>query len=352
MSKTNISWATHVVNFVGGCTHCSPGCDNCWAATVASTRLKNNPLYRGLTVNGRWTGEIRLTDKPIRMPGGKPKEIFVNSMSDLFHEKVPDGFIMNLWRMMGLLPQHKFLILTKRAERMREWCSKWSDTIEDNYGFKNARGPEAVRRAHKSKRAHLFADMIELWGQPPEGSAYPAYDWADGMSTWPTVLPNMYFGLTICNQKEADEKLPVFLQIPGQKWLSIEPCLGEINFKYIWDDEDYYCPACGYMGEECESDEDGELICPECGGYENTVGFDKVSVQPIDDLPFPDVDQVIFGGESGPNARPMHPDWARSIRDQCKAAGVAFYFKQWGDHRKDLQIDGVLHNELIWRIDK
>ncbi len=310
MSKTAISYADEAWQVTGGCMKCSPGCDHCWSERLVSTRFKTNPRYDGLTKDGKWTGEIKLFEDRLEEPlhWKKPRVIFVDSQSDLFHPKVPFEFIDKVWDVMFdcmniknnpvvlYAKKHVFLILTKRPKKLLEFAD-----------WKNKKG-----------------ERIDY--------------------------PNVHFGLTICTQKEWDDKGPDFLQIPGKKWLSIEPCLGEINFKYIWDDEDYYCPACGYMGEECESDEDGELICPECGGYENTVGFDKVSVQPIDDLPFPDIDQVILGGESGPEARLMHSDWARSVRDQCAEAGVAFYMKQMSGREqipKDLMV-----RDLIWRIDK
>ncbi len=267
MSKTRISYATDVVNFIGGCTPCSPGCDHCYAATVASTRLKDNPLYKGLTKDGRWTGEIRLTDKPIVMPGGKPKEIFVNSMSDLFHPKIGFAFIDNVYRAMRCQAQHKYLLLTKRPKRLHEYC-------------------ETKQRG-----------------------------------TWPE---NIYLGLTICNQKEADEKLPIFLKIPGKKWLSIEPCLGFIDL-------DAHLPmlrSTPIYGNKVERLTESGLV--ELGA----------------------ISQVIVGGESGPNARPMHQDDAAHLRSACFMRDIPFYFKQWGGKRKDRLLDGVLHDELIWRLDK
>jgi len=275
MAKTGINWCTHVVNLVGGCTHCSPGCDHCWAAKVASTRLKDHPLYKGLTTaEGRWTGEIRLTDKPIVMPGGKPKEIFVQSMGDLFHGKIPAAMVRKIFQAMYDQPQNRYLLLTKRAGEMD-------------------------------------------WQLNHRGYAMP---------------PNIFFGLTICNQKEADEKLPIFMQIPGKKFLSIEPLLEPIDLRYEKCD---YCNGTGTEPEHPDIEPSGETTCMGCGGEAKSIPSG--------------IGQVILGGESGPGARPMHPDWVRSIRDQCKAANVPFFFKQWGDHRKDLRIDGVLYKELIWR---
>lgn len=150
--------------------------------------------------------------------------------------------------------------------------------------------------------------------------------------------PNIYHGLTICNQAEADEKIPVFLQVPGKKFLSVEPCLSGIDLKR------WINPVSHVFGT-------------------------------LTQLPFA-INAVILGGETGPGARPMHPDWVRSVRDQCAAAGVPFFFKGWGKHLpgvKDLiepgaseysvfvfnttfraqrtgrLLDGRTHDDLPWR---
>ncbi len=111
-------------------------------------------------------------------------------------------------------------------------------------------------------------------------------------------LPNVWLGATICNQAEADRDIPKLLGVPARiRFLSIEPLLGPVNF---------HCSGCGRIA--------GDHHAPDQGGC---MGY------------FPD--WVILGGESGPRARPMHPGWARSLRDQCTAAGIPFLFKQWGE---------------------
>jgi len=156
--------------------------------------------------------------------------------------------------------------------------------------------------------------------------------------TFSEVFPNVWPGLTICNQQEADEKIPVFLQVPGKKFLSIEPMLGEIDLSE-WMGRAPHPVDCGHS------------------------------------YAFSVFDAVILGGETGPGARPCHPDWIRSIRDQCAAAGVPFFFKQWGEwaigESKDFRrypedistgqymirvgrkaagrlLDGRTHDELPW----
>jgi protein gp37 len=151
------------------------------------------------------------------------------------------------------------------------------------------------------------------------------------------ILPNVWLGCTIVNQQEADEKIPRLLSVPGQKWLSIEPMLGPIDLK----------PFLGFW---------------QWSRSENFQTWVPHEPSPID--------AVVLGGETGPGARPLHPDWVRSVRDQCAAAGVPFYFKQWGKIQpaiKDLvgnerpvpmdvirgtwnrRIDGQEHNELAWK---
>ncbi len=303
MNKSAINYCDRVWNVTGGCTHCSPGCDNCWAKQLTDTRYKHNPRYDGLTKDGRWTGEVKLfedrLDQPLRVK--KPQVVFVNSQSDLFHEQVPFEFIDKVMAIAALCLQHEFLFLTKREKRMMRYINR-----------RCTRGNISIELGGRDDNCdHCFGDDHNL--------------------IWP--LPNIYPGLTICNQDEL-YKLDKFLQIPGHKWLSIEPCLGNI-------------------------------------------------VIPKDQLQ--QLSQIVVGGESGRDARPLHPDHPRSLRDQCKAAGVSFFFKQWGEYKPcdkstDCQscqdfnsasrhswstgnpgcsirvgttkagrrLDGVEHNDLIW----
>jgi protein gp37 len=147
--KTGIEWTEATWNPVVGCTHISPGCDHCYAAREASGRLRGIPVYAGLAVGGRFTGEVRCLperlDQPLRWR--KPRRIFVNSMSDLFHQDVPADFICQVWEVMGQATQHTFQVLTKRPQRMAPmlalnvpdpWPNVWAGTsIEsDRYTFR------------------------------------------------------------------------------------------------------------------------------------------------------------------------------------------------------------------------
>ena len=133
-----------------------------------------------------------------------------------------------------------------------------------------------------------------------------------GAAGWP--INNLWLGVTVCNQKEADEKIPILLQTPAAvRFVSIEPMLGPVDLSEF-EEKEWICDGCG----EFYSHQD-DATCNHCGYAERHLGYRNK------------IDWVILGGESGPGARPLHPDWARSVRDQCKAAGVPFFFKQWGE---------------------
>lgn len=124
----------------------------------------------------------------------------------------------------------------------------------------------------------------------------------------------MWLGVSCERQQEADERIPELLATPAAiRFLSCEPLLGALNL----DLGPHDCPQCNGSGSiEAWGDEPGGQQCPSCTGSGGV---------------YRHLDWIIVGGESGPGARPMHPDWARSIRDQCASAGVPFFFKQWGE---------------------
>jgi len=127
-------------------------------------------------------------------------------------------------------------------------------------------------------------------------------------------------GITVCNQAEADRDIPKLMAVPAVlRFLSLEPLLGPVNLRSCIDDEKFRCGECDHSFNCTDETERPRLECPMCG-------HDPVMVDQGR------IDWVIVGGESGPGARPMHPDWARSLRDQCQAADVPFFFKQWGEH--------------------
>lgn len=242
-TNSPIEWTEATWNPVAGCTILSPGCTNCYAMRLAR-RLEamGQPKYAGTTrVSGgraKWNGKIVLDDAALNIPlkWKAPKVIFVNSMSDLFHENVPLEFIGKVFDVMQRARHHTFQILTKRAER-----------------------------------------LASVGNQLP----------------WPN---NVWMGVSVENDEYTDRidhlrSTPAFI-----KFLSLEPLLG-----------------------------------------------------PLENLDLEGIDWAIAGGESGPAARPMDPDWVRSIRDQCVEAGVAFHFKQWGGVQKKQTgrvLDGRTWDEL------
>ena len=256
MAETTIEWTDKVWNPVRGCTRVSEGCTNCYAERTASRFSGPGMPYEGLirsTSKGPlWTGKIRLVPEKLKEPltWRTPCRVFVNSMSDLFHEGVPDSFIAEVFATMAACPRHTFQVLTKRPERMR----------------------------------HLLAG-------PKQHAQWPREMWHR------SVLPNVWLGVSVENQEAADERIPLLLETPAAvRWISAEPLLGPVNLGRA-----QIAGRCGYY-------------CDESVGH---VDHGKVN-------------WCVVGGESGPGSRPMHPDWARSLRDECQQMGIAYFFKQWG----------------------
>jgi protein gp37 len=241
--NSKIEWTDATWNPVTGCTKVSPGCDHCYAETFAE-RFRGVPGHHfehGFDVQLR---PDRL-DQPFRWK--RPRRVFVNSMSDLFHDQVPDEYIAKVWAVMAMSRGHTFQVLTKRPGRMRSLLKRptWARTV---------------------------------------GAA--ATDIVGGVDCWTPGHPlaNVWLGVSAEDQKWADVRIPVLLDTPAAvRFVSAEPLLGPIDL--------------------------GESVFGPVG-----------------------LDWVIVGGESGHGARPMHPNWARSLRAQCVCAGVAFHFKQWGEY--------------------
>lgn len=251
-NASSIEWTEVTWNPVAACTKVSPGCTHCYAERM-SRRLRamaecaaldgREPgrLARYATViddRGRWTGRIALDEGALGEPLGwkRSRVVFVNSMSDLFHPRVPVSFIERVFETMNRCPQHTFQVLTKRPEL-----------------------------------AAQVADRL----------------------TW---TPNIWLGASV-ESAEYRDRVDWLRRIPAAtRFLSVEPLLG-----------------------------------------------------PIPRLSLDRIDWVIVGGESGPGARPIDPDWVRPIRDRCLAHGVAFFFKQWGGTNKKRagrQLDGRTWDQM------
>lgn len=292
---SNIEWTDCTWNPVVGCTRVSAGCDHCYAAGMTK-RLEamGQKPYAGLTHNGHFNGVVRCLPERLNDPlhWKKPRRVFVNSMSDLFHEGVPFDFIDKVFAVMALCPQHTFQILTKRPQRMAEYLTGVRDQV--------------LGHATASSHWHAWAEVAWL------GRASFEVPWSWHGETirgpWPTR--NVWLGTSIENQATADARIPHLLRCSAAvRFLSVEPLLGPIDFARCDP-----CPLLRWHCPQCDA-RIRERACPVCGRE----GHHGESI-----------DWVILGGESGRKARPMHPDWARSIRDQCVAAGVPFFFKQWG----------------------
>ncbi len=257
------------LTLVSGCTRCSPGCDHCWALTM-ERRFKKLPTKK-------WPeSEIELSPIQIHperldIPLKRKKPTVWAIWNDGFHEDVPNDFIDQALGIIAMSARHTFLVLTKRIKRAKKYFEMerdWKDKISLGAG--------------------------KVWGEEADCWAANAIQGCLGANNnvgWP--MKNLWLGVTVCNQQEADFKIPLLLQIPAAvHFVSYEPALGPILIKWWLD------------GNHESGRKPSWLIC---------------------------------GGESGPGARPMHPDWARSVRDQCQAAGVPFFFKQWGEwHKVDI----------------
>ena len=230
MSNTKIEWTDKTWNPITGCTKVSPGCDNCYAIKIAQ-RLAGRCGYPANEPFRPGTVHADKMDAPLHWK--KPQKIFVCSMGDLFHDEVSFYLVHEVMITICKTPHHVYQILTKRPRRMSDYFSTYRP---------------------------------------------PSYVW---------------LGVTVCNQAEVDEKIPVLLQIPATvRFVSVEPMLEAIDLRLDWRND--------------------------------TARWDSVGRE----LPLRRISWVICGGETGANARPMNPDWARALRDQCKENGVPFFFKQ------------------------
>jgi protein gp37 len=260
--KTRIEWATHTENFQSGCSKVSPACSNCYALTM-SRRLANMggpSRYDGVTSGtvGEpvWTGEIVADLVQLsRIFQGlrsarKPRRVFLNSMTDTFHQDAPQSALALLADEIKATSSdhpHVLMLLTKRPGGLLQW-----------------------------QRQHFPAGL-------------PAWVWV---------------GCTVEDQRRANDRIPLLMAVrAGVRFLSMEPLLGPVDLRRV-------SPLADGTVFDALSSPDGSPIS-----------------------------WVITGGESGPGARPSHPDWFRSLRDQCISASVAFHFKQWGEWAGDCLCD-------------
>ncbi len=292
--RTGIQWTDATWSPVRGCSRVSEGCRNCYAERIAARFSgPGRPYYgharRAEDGEARWTGSVRLIpellDQPLRWM--RPRRIFVNSMSDLFHEGLTDDEIDRVFAVMALAQRHTFQVLTKRPERMRDYLrgltfERLIDCVNLNaWGEKH--GPGAYNLTsinHLSHKRRAMDGDRTVWARLPK-----------------PPLPNVWLGCSVEDQPAADERIPFLIGTPATvRFVSAEPLLGPVDLRNV------FCL-------------DGDALGPDL----YNLGLDA------------GISWVIAGGESGPGARPMHPAWARELRDQCREAEVPYFFKQWGE---------------------
>lgn len=266
-NATTIEWTDTTWNPTVGCSRVSEGCRNCYAERMAkrlaSMESQSHTYRLVVREDGRWNGNVIALEERLTEPLSwkKPRRVFVDSMSDLFHEAVPFEFIDKVFAVMALCPQHTFQVLTKRPERMAEYLT-------------------AEFRANR-----IIEEMPKV--APDRG----VWCWP----TWREAFARVWLGTSIEDQATADERIPHLLRCPAAvRFLSCEPLLGAVNLGTI---RTGLVPMPG-------------VFISNMIGRQLGIGW------------------VIVGGESGPGARPMHPDWVRSLRDQCVAARVPVFVKQ------------------------
>ena len=255
--STKIEWCDSTFNPFIGCTPVSPGCDNCYAARSTPARTlgvawgPGEPRRRTSDANWKLPERWQRQAAEFRAQHGRRRRVFCASLADVFDNEVPDQWRVDLFKLIAATPDLDWLLVTKRIGNV--------------------------------------ARMLGDWQTVP-------------------LLPNVWLGITVVNQAEADRDVPKLLRVPAAvRFLSVEPMLGPVDLTNI----------------------------PVGGGHGHHE-FDPIitgNVLRRADRGAPHVHWVICGGESGPKARPMHPDWAHSLRDQCATAGVPFFMKQMGGNR-------------------
>lgn len=289
VEDTKIEWAHHTLNPWEGCTKVGPGCDNCYAEN------RNARFGGGTATNwGPGAPRRRTSDANWRKPlqwdkraaaEGVRYRVFCASLADWLDNEVPIAWLVDLLDLIRQTPHLDWLLLSKRI-------GNWESRM---------------------RAAARYAE-----DEPSQrGDDGDLFEWIDG---WLCGIEpkNVWLGATVINQQEADRDIPKLLSVPARvRWLSMEPLLGPVVLQGLAADETM---------EDNEFRESLRIEANKNGfaGPGNTIGW------------------IVVGGESGPGARPMHPDWARSLRDQCVAADVPFLFKQWGDWLPQLcQAEGV-----------
>lgn len=311
---TSIEWTDVTWNPVTGCTKVSPGCKNCYAERVSARTFAGQLAPLGGGASG--SRPRRFTDvqcHPERLEAPlhwrKPRRVFVNSMSDLFHEAVPVEFVERVFAVMAAASQQTFQVLTKRPRRMR-------DLLNDAGLAQRIRVAPATRQAELNGDLFRAVDRVHGGMTAIERQMSLANMPPLPVTRWP--LPNVWLGVSAENQETADERIPILLDTPAAvRFVSAEPLLGSIDLCSV---------------QPMRHEKDGTLVPVQGppvfdalrGQYTRGIGNGALGYD------CKRLDWVIVGGESGPRARPCDVSWVSSILDQCKASGTACFIKQLG----------------------
>jgi protein gp37 len=296
--NSNIEWCDHTFNPWIGCTKVSPGCANCYAEAQMDKRLgkvhwgKGQPRRRTSAAN--WALPLKWNEAEDRklvshgdFVANRRPRVFCASLADILDPEVPAKWVADLLDLIRITPNLDWLLLTKRPELWRDRLGKVAVYIQGHWDA----DPRFLCELHR-----FIADWINATN-PEVARRHPGYG---------EPPANVWMGTTVENQLLADERIPALLRIPANvRFLSCEPLLGPVDLSAI----------------------------PTGEGHGLNEAFPRITMNPLrralQDAPH--IHWVICGGESGPNARPMNPDWAQSLRDQCAEADVPFLFKQWGE---------------------
>lgn len=280
--NTSIEWADHSWNPWIGCTKVSAACDFCYAEVERATKAlgvawgAGQPRHR--TSLGNWRQPLRWAREAAA--AGRRDRVFTASLADVFDVEVGDEWRDDLFALICATPALDWLVLTKRPKVMRDYLLR--------------------RYANPGPWLDAAERLVRAKVLPPNG--------VDLVAAAITVRPlvNLWCGTTVEDQPMADLRIPLLLETPAvRRFLSMEPLLGLVDI---------------------ERHLNGGLTVAEWEARALS-GTDPYGFRPA----YPRIDWVIVGGESGPHARPMHPDWVRLLRNLCATAGVAFFMKQWGE---------------------
>lgn len=326
VAQTGIAWTDATAGVLVGCSRKSTGCEHCYAEVLAGTRLRRLPLFADLTRptndGPRWTGLVKWNPNAARQVRGwrKGRRVFLNSMSDPFHESMSFEMIATVFAFMADCPQHTFQVLTKCLELAARWFRAFARKIDDRAG-KNASAADRIAAAfellaecaRQTQPAH-FAKVTgaSLAAKQPRG--------------WPLV--NVELGASVENQETAYARIPALLRCEAWVYfLSLEPLLEEVDL------DPALCDSCG--GHEFHEAEDGTPWCVECDeiemSYGHWLGLGERSVS-----------WVIVGGEScrpASKARPFALAWARAVVKQCRDRGARVFVKQLGSQPRMVASD-------------